>query len=147
MINAAGDGRLRAMYVMGENPMVADPDINHARHCLEQIEFLVVQDIFLSETAQLAHVVLPGASFAEKDGTFTGTDRRIQRVRKAIEPIGESRPDWKTICQLAERLTQHATRNTQYATRNTQHATRNTQHATRNGITPPPKKSCPKSPL
>jgi formate dehydrogenase alpha subunit len=120
MINAAGDGRLRAMYVMGENPMVADPDINHARHCLEQIEFLVVQDIFLSETAQLAHVVLPGASFAEKDGTFTGTDRRIQRVRKAIEPIGESWPDWKIICQLAERLTQHATRNTQYATRNTQ---------------------------
>ena len=114
MIDAAGDGRVRAMYVMGENPMVADPDINHARHCLEQIEFLVVQDIFLSETAQLAHVVLPGASFAERDGTFTGTDRRIQRVRKAIEPIGESWPDWKIICELAKRLTQYAIRNTQW---------------------------------
>lgn len=114
MINAAGDGRLRALYVMAENPMLSDPDINHARHCLEQIEFLVVQDIFLSETAQLAHVVLPGASFAEKDGTFTGTDRRIQRVRKAIEPIGESWPDWKIICELAKRLTRHASRTTQW---------------------------------
>jgi len=110
MIDAAGDGRVRVMYVMGENPMVADPDINHARHCLEQVEFMVVQDIFMSETAQLAHVVLPGASYAEKDGTFTGTDRRIQRVRKAIEPIGESWPDLKIICELAKRLTSHASR-------------------------------------
>jgi formate dehydrogenase alpha subunit len=104
MIDAAGDGRVRAMYVMGENPMVADPDVNHARHCLEQVEFLVVQDIFLTETAQLAHVVLPGASYAEKDGTFTGTDRRVQRVRKAVEPVGEARPDWLIICQLAQRM-------------------------------------------
>ncbi len=102
--NGAGDGSVRAMYVMGENPMVADPDINHARHCLEQVEFMVVQDIFLSETAQLAHVVLPGASYAEKDGTFTGTDRRIQRVRKAVEPVGESKPDWEIICLLAQRM-------------------------------------------
>lgn len=102
--NGAGDGSVRAMYVMGENPMMADPDINHARHCLEQIEFLVVQDIFLSETAQLAHVVLPGASFAEKDGTFTGTDRRIQRVRKAIAPVGEAKPDWEIICLLAQHM-------------------------------------------
>jgi len=104
MIDAAGDGRVRGMYVMGENPMVADPDLNHARHCLEQIEFLVVQDIFPSETAQLAHVVLPGASFAERDGTFTATDRRIQRVRKAIEPLGESKPDWEIICLLAKKM-------------------------------------------
>jgi formate dehydrogenase alpha subunit len=104
MIDAAGDGRVRGMYIMGENPMVADPDLNHARHCLEQIEFLVVQDIFPSETAQLAHVVLPGASFAERDGTFTATDRRIQLVRKAIEPIGESKPDWEIICLLAQRM-------------------------------------------
>jgi len=104
MIDAAGDGRVRALYVMGENPMVADPDINHARHCLEQIEFLVVQDIFPTKTAQLAHVVLPGASFAEKDGTFTATDRRIQRVRKAIEPIGDSIADWKIICMLAQQM-------------------------------------------
>ncbi|MFQ6101918.1 MAG: formate dehydrogenase subunit alpha [Anaerolineae bacterium] len=114
MIDAVGDGRLRALYVMGENPLVADPDVNHARHCLEQIEFLVVQDIFLSETARLAHVVLPGASFAEKNGTFTGTDRRIQRVRKAIEPISESWPDWKIICELVQRFTQYGTCNTQW---------------------------------
>jgi len=104
MVDAAGDGRVRAIYVMGENPMVADPDINHARHCLEQIEFLVVQDIFLSETAELAHVVLPATSFVERDGTFTGTDRRVQRVRKAIEPIGDAKPDWEIICQLAQRM-------------------------------------------
>ena len=104
MIDAAGDGRLRALYVMAENPMLSDPDINHARRCLEQIEFLVVQDIFLSETAQLAHVVLPGVSFAERDGTFTGTDRRIQRVRKAIEPLGKAKPDWEIICLLAQRM-------------------------------------------
>ena len=104
MIDAAGDGRVRAMYVMGENPMVADPDVNHARQCLEQLEFLVVQDIFPSETAQLADVVLPGASFVEKDGTFTATDRRIQRVRKAIEPLDDAVPDWKIVCLLAEKM-------------------------------------------
>jgi formate dehydrogenase alpha subunit len=104
MIDAAGDGRVRALYVMGENPMVADPDVNHARHCLEQLEFLVVQDIFPSETAQLAHVVLPGASFVEKDGTYTATDRRIQRVRKAIEPIGDAKADWEIICLLAQHM-------------------------------------------
>jgi predicted molibdopterin-dependent oxidoreductase YjgC len=104
MINAAGDGKVRALFVMGENPMVADPDINHARHCLEKAEFLVVMDIFLSETAEMAHVVLPGVSYAEKDGTFTGTDRRVQRVRKAIEPLGEARPDWQIICQLAQKM-------------------------------------------
>src|SRR3972149_13192 len=76
MVNAVGEGKVRALFVMGENPMVADPDITHARHCLEKAEFLVVQDIFLSETARLAHLVLPGVSFAEKDGTFTATDRR-----------------------------------------------------------------------
>jgi predicted molibdopterin-dependent oxidoreductase YjgC len=104
MINAVGENKLRALFVMGENPMVADPDINHARQCLEKAEFLVVQDIFLSETAELAHVVLPGVSFAEKDGTFTGTDRRVQRVRKAIEPIGDALPDWQIICNLAKKM-------------------------------------------
>jgi predicted molibdopterin-dependent oxidoreductase YjgC len=89
---------------MAENPLLSDPDINHARHCLEQAEFLVVQDIFPTETAELAHVVLPGVSFAEKDGTFTGTDRRVQLVRKAIEPVGEARPDWQIICQLAQKM-------------------------------------------
>ncbi len=104
MINAAGEGRLRGLFVMAENPMLSDPDIHHARECLERLEFLVVQDIFLSETAQLAHVVLPGASFAEKDGTFTATDRRIQRVRKAVDPPGGAKADWEILCLLARRL-------------------------------------------
>ena len=104
MIGAVGDGKLRALYVMGENPMVADPDINHAHHCLEKAEFLVVQDIFLSETARMAHVVLPGTAFVEKDGTFTGTDRRVQRVRKAVEPPGDARADWEIICLLAKKM-------------------------------------------
>jgi formate dehydrogenase alpha subunit len=104
MVSAVGDGKVRALYVMGENPMVADPDINHARHCLEKAEFLVVQDIFLSETAQLAHVVLPGVSFAEKEGTFTATDRRVQRVRQAIQPIGDARQDWQIACQVAQKM-------------------------------------------
>lgn len=104
MINAAGEGKLRALYIMAENPMLSDPNINHTRECLEKLDFLVVQDIFMTETAELAHVVLPGASFAEKDGTFTATDRRIQRVRKAINPPGEAKPDWEIICELAHKL-------------------------------------------
>ncbi len=104
MVSAVGEGKLRALYVMGENPLVADPDINHAYHCLEHAEFLVVQDIFLTETAKLAHVVLPGAAFAEKDGTFTATDRRVQRVRKAVEPPGSAKGDWVIICELAKKM-------------------------------------------
>jgi len=104
MVNQAGEGKVRALYVMGENPMVSDADLNHAQHCLEKAEFLVVQDIFLTETAQLAHVVLPGTAFVEKDGTFSGTDRRVQRVRKAVEPPGEARADWEIICALAKKM-------------------------------------------
>ncbi len=104
MIAAAGEGKIRALYIMAENPLVSDPDLNHARQCLNDVEFLVVQDIFLTETAQLADVVLPGASFVEKDGTFTGTDRRIQRVRQAIPPLGQSKPDWQIICELARKM-------------------------------------------
>jgi formate dehydrogenase alpha subunit len=104
MMDAAHSGALKALYVLGENPMVSDPDVNHVREALEHCEFLVVQDIFPTETAQLADVVLPGATFAEKDGTFTGTDRRIQPVRQAIEPLGDSRPDWAIIADLAERM-------------------------------------------
>ena len=114
MIDGAGRGEVRALYVMAENPMLSDPDVNHVRHCLEQLDFLVVQDIFLTETAQLAHVVLPGATFVEKEGTFTGTDRRIQRVRKVIEPLGNAKADWEIICELAKRFTQHATHPTQW---------------------------------
>jgi len=104
MIPAAEEGKIKALYVMGENPMLSDPDLHHAKHCLEQLELLVVQDIFLTETAQLAHVVLPGASFAEKDGTFSNTERRVQLIRKAVEPVGQSKPDWEIVCLVAKRL-------------------------------------------
>ena len=104
MVDGALHGDIRALYVLAENPMLSDPDLNHVREALERCEFLVVQDIFPTETVQLADVVLPGVSFAERDGTFTGTDRRIQRVRKAIEPLGSSRPDWAIIIDLAQRL-------------------------------------------
>lgn len=104
MLNAAETGKVKALFILGENPMMTDPDINHVRQCLKSLDFLVVQDIFLSETAQLADVVLPGAPFAEKDGTFTNTERRIQRVRKAIVPPGNARADWVIIRDLGKRL-------------------------------------------
>jgi formate dehydrogenase alpha subunit len=97
-------GRIKAMYIIGENPALSEPDIKHAREALEKLEFLVVQDIFMTETAQLADVVLAGASFAEKDGTFTNTERRVQRVRQAIEPVGDSRPDWRITAELARKM-------------------------------------------
>jgi formate dehydrogenase major subunit len=89
---------------MGENPMVSDPDIAHVKHALEEIDFLVVQDIFLTETAMHADIVLPATSFAEKDGTFTNTERRIQRVRKAINPVGNSKPDWVILMEIMNLL-------------------------------------------
>jgi formate dehydrogenase alpha subunit len=104
MLNAAEDGDIKAMFILGENPMMTDPDVNHVRKCLQSLDLLVVQEIFMSETAELADVVLPGVSFAEKDGTFTNTERRVQRVRKVIEPIGNARPDWQVICDLAKRI-------------------------------------------
>ena len=104
MLPAAHDGKLKAMYIIGENPLVSDPDLNHAEKSLKRLEFLVVQDIFLTETARLADVVLPSACFAEKDGTFSNTERRVQRVRKAVEPPGEAREDWKIVCDVATRM-------------------------------------------
>jgi formate dehydrogenase alpha subunit len=104
MVELAGTGEIKAMYVMGENPLVSDADINHARECLKNLDFLVVQDIFLSETAEIADVILPGASYAEKEGTFTATDRRVQRVNKAIDPIGDTKPDWVIISELAKQM-------------------------------------------
>jgi len=101
-MDAAASGRLHGMYILGENPMLSDPDQAHARRALESLDFLVVQDIFLTETARLADVVLPAACYAEKDGTFTNTERRVQRVRKAVEPPGEARADWEILCALAE---------------------------------------------
>ena len=104
MLPAASEGRLKAMYIIGENPLVSDADLNHAEKSLRKLEFLVVQDIFLTETAQLADVVLPSACFAEKDGTFSNTERRVQRVRKAVEPPGEAREDWWIVCEIATRM-------------------------------------------
>lgn len=104
MMDAAHRGDLKVLYIMGENPVISDPDISHLKEALERVDFLVVQDIFLTETASLADLVLPAASFAEKEGTFTNTDRRVQRVRKALEPPGEAREDSWIIAQVASRL-------------------------------------------
>jgi formate dehydrogenase alpha subunit len=104
MLHGAMDKTVRAMYIMGENPVLTDPDSNHVIEALNNLDFLVVQDIFMTETAQLADVVLPAATFAEKDGTFTNTERRVQRVRQAITPRGESKPDWMIITKIANSL-------------------------------------------
>jgi formate dehydrogenase alpha subunit len=97
-------GGVRALHIMGENPMMSEPNLNHTRHMIEQLEFIVAQDLFINESGAYADVFLPAASWAEKEGTFTNTDRRVQRVRKALEPRGESRPDWEIICNLAQRI-------------------------------------------
>ncbi len=102
--DAAYRGQIKALYLVGENPMLSEPDAHHVEEALKKLDFLLVQDIFLSETAELADVVLPAASFAEKDGTFTNTERRVQRVRRALEPRGESKPDWWITCQIARRM-------------------------------------------
>jgi formate dehydrogenase alpha subunit len=104
MIPAAHDGRLKALYVIGENPLVSDPDINHAEASLANLDLMVVQDIFLTETAEKADVVLPGRCFAEKEGTFSNSERRVQRVRKAVEAPGEAWDDWKIIGEIATRM-------------------------------------------
>lgn len=102
MMSAAQKGELKALYVMGENPMMSDPDTTHIDQALSNLDFLVVQDIFLTETAQKADVVLPAASFAEKDGTYSNTERRVQLAQKAISPPGEARPDWQIICEISK---------------------------------------------
>ncbi|MEE9365573.1 MAG: formate dehydrogenase subunit alpha, partial [Dehalococcoidales bacterium] len=104
IIDGAYNGKIKAIYIMGENPVLSEPEAKHAEEALQKLEFLVVQDIFLSETAKLADIVLPGVSFAEKDGTFTNTERRVQRVRKAMEPVGDAKPDWWITCQIAQRM-------------------------------------------
>jgi formate dehydrogenase alpha subunit len=104
MLKASLKNELKAMYIMGENPVISDPDAKHTIKALKKLKLLVVQDIFMTETANLADVVLPAASFAEKDGTFTNTDRRVQKIRKVIEPIGEARPDWMIICDLSKKM-------------------------------------------
>ncbi|CAG0961435.1 partial formate dehydrogenase (NADP+) alpha subunit, partial [Anaerolineae bacterium] len=102
--NAWETGAVKAMYIMGENPLMSEPNLRHAYHAIENLEFLVCQDLFINETGRYADVILPGAGWAEKDGTFTNTDRRVQLVRKAFEPFGESRADWQIVCDVALRL-------------------------------------------
>ncbi len=104
IFDAIGEGRVKALYQVGENPVLSEADANHVKKALEGIEFYVVQDIFLNESAQYADVVLPAASFAEKNGTFTNTERRVQRIRKVIQPIGDSKPDWLITCEIAKRM-------------------------------------------
>jgi formate dehydrogenase alpha subunit len=104
LIPAAGEGEVKALYIMGEDPVMSDPDSSHIRHCLSACDFILLQEIFPSETSPYADVMLPGVSFAEKTGTFTNTERRIQMVHQAVEPLGESRPDWLIISQLAPRV-------------------------------------------
>lgn len=105
MVESIGEaGGIRAMYITGENPLLSEPDLNRADELFRKLDFMVVQDIFLHETARLADVVLPATSFAEKDGTFTNSERRVQRVRQAVEPVGQSRPDWSIISELARRM-------------------------------------------
>jgi formate dehydrogenase alpha subunit len=104
MIPAAAEGKVKALYIMGEDPVMSDPNSAHIRHCLKELEFLVLQEIFPSETSVFADVLLPGVSFAEKTGSFTNTERRVQIVRKAIEPLGGAREDWRIIAELAQRI-------------------------------------------
>ena len=104
MMNAAHEGKIKGLYIMGENPMLSDPDLSHVKESLQHLDILVVQDIFLTETAKLADVVLPSACFAEKDGTFTNTERRVQRVRKAVDAPGLAKPDWEIIADLSGRM-------------------------------------------
>jgi len=104
MVPKAHDGELKALYIIGENPLVSDADLNHAEKSLANLELLVVQDIFMTETAQMADVVLPSRCFAEKDGTFSNSERRVQRIRKAVEPPGEARYDWEITAGIAAKM-------------------------------------------
>ncbi len=104
IVPAAAEGRVKAMLIMGENPMMSEPDLHHTEKALRNLEFLCAIDIFMNETGEIADVVLPAASLAEKDGTTTNTDRRVQRIRKAVEPPGQARADWRVLADLATRM-------------------------------------------
>lgn len=104
IMNAAHDRRVRGLYVMGENPMLSDPNLGHAAEALRSLDLLVVQDIFLTETARLAHLVLPARAFAEKEGTAVSSDRRVLRVRSAVPAPGEARDDWRILLEVARRM-------------------------------------------
>jgi len=104
IMHGALEGRTRGMYMLGENPFISDPNTNKVRRALSSLEFLVVQDIFLTETAEFADVILPATSFFEKSGTYTNTDRRVQVGRKVLEPPGQARVDWEIICEISNRM-------------------------------------------
>lgn len=104
IMNGALEGTIRGIFIMGENPMLSDPNLHHVEHALQEVDFLAVQDIFLNETGEFADVVLPGVSFAEKSGTYTNTERRVQLLRPALSPYGDARQDWKITTELAKRL-------------------------------------------
>jgi formate dehydrogenase alpha subunit len=104
MIPGILEGKIHALYILAEDPIMSDADTNHIRHCLEQADFIVLQEIFPTETSPYADVLLPGVTFAEKNGTFTNTERRVQMVRKAVEPPGEARQDWEIIAEVAKRV-------------------------------------------
>lgn len=104
MMHGLEDGSIKGMMILGENPVGSDPDVRHVKHALQEAEFLAVIDIFLTDTAKLADVVFPGAAFAEKDGTFSNTERNVLRIRKAIDPPGDARPDWQVICDISTRF-------------------------------------------
>jgi len=119
MVEAFLSGEIQAMYVVGENPLLSEPDLHHAEKAFDQLDVLVVQDLFMHETAEQADVFLPAAAFAEKEGTFTNSERRVQRVRKAIDPAGDARPDWWITAELAKRVARRLGRDvsTQFAWR------------------------------
>jgi len=98
------EGKIKALYILGEDPFINLPNLERLKNGLRQLELLVVQDLFMTHIGSYAHVILPGVSFAEKDGTFTSMERRVQRVRKAISPVGDSRPDWKILCDLSTKM-------------------------------------------
>ncbi len=104
ILSNAHPGGIRSLYIMGENPMMSEPNLNLTRQHMQQLEFIVAQDLFINESDAFADVFLPAVSWAEKDGTFTNTDRRVQRVRQALSPRGNSKPDWQIICELAKRI-------------------------------------------
>ena len=110
MVDAAEKEVIKAYYIMGENPMMSEPDLLHARHVMEGLDFVLYQDIFMNETGEYADIIFPAVSFAEKDGTFTNSDRRVQLVRQAIHPPGEARPDWEIIQDLALRVEEKLSR-------------------------------------
>jgi formate dehydrogenase major subunit/formate dehydrogenase alpha subunit len=108
------EGKIHALYILGEDPVMSDPDTHHIRKALEAIDFLVLQEIFPSETSAYADVLLPGVSFAEKTGTFTNTERRVQMVRQAIPPLGDARPDWWITSEIAKRVIQFRIQNSEF---------------------------------